>query len=169
MRLYEILNTKANISWNHNGQEYTGDFTYGNINFTIILQVKYVSIENNEYTIVHVGFGINDGQGNLFMDMSGLSGKEALKVLSIVSNGVYDKLQGNQIEFIIMGTTSKSDKEHQTRLNIYNTIAKKFGTGWDIHKNIPTNEGTAILMASPNIDTSITDKITSFLSNNSIK
>lgn len=165
MRLYEIFDHKEPIIWRTSNGMYFGDFSYNNIDYSITLDVKIVPIENKDYTIVNVGFGINDGKDNLYMGQSNTSTNDSLKIMSAACNGINDKLKDNHVDFIIVGSTSNDQKELNSRMNIYNTMVKKLSKGWNANINIPYGQGFATLLSLPTINPDTTNIVKKYIQN----
>lgn len=163
MRLYEIFDHREPINWRLSNGMYFGDFSYNDIDFSITLDVKVTPIENKDYTIVNVGFGMNDGRDNLYMGKSNLSDRDSLKIMSTACNGINDKLKDNHVDFIIVGSSSNERKELNSRMNIYNAMVQKLGNGWKVHENLPYSSGRATLLSLPTIKDDVIDLVINYI------
>jgi hypothetical protein len=166
MKIQEIFDTKAPIHWVRNDELHVGTFTYNGLSFAINIEIFFRSLNDGKtYTIVHVGFGLDDRSGNLLMDLSGLNKTDSMKIFGIVSNGIQEELNKYEIDIVVLGSTSKNVEERTSRLHIYDKLAKVFGKDRRIERNVSSSDGSYIILFRKDIDDNVVKSFIDSLQN----
>ena len=118
MRLSEIFNTKTDLIWSFDVNEYYSEFKIEDRMYG----VSAIEEEIDDFRTVRIDFHIKTDTG-ISHDASNIN-SDAFKVLAIISNAVKSKFSEYDIIYFL-AKKSNSDKEFGSRVKLYSRIVDK--------------------------------------------
>lgn len=118
MKLTEVFNTKLNLEWTHDVNEFYSEFSIGEHQYG----VSAIEEDFHNLKTIRVDFRYKD-ENKISHDATNF-GIDALKVLAIISNGIKQKFHDYDIIYFLAKKTS-NDMEFGSRVKLYSRIVDK--------------------------------------------
>lgn len=118
MNLQEVFNSNVNLEWKYDVNEFYSEFSIEDRKYGI----SAIEEDIDQLKTIRVDFHFKNG--NKVQHDATNFGKDALKVLGIVSNGIKSKFNNYDVIYFLAKKTN-NDKEFSSRVKLYSRIVDK--------------------------------------------